>query len=357
MKASAGQIGGLAAVLIAASLVLPGCASRQWQGFGPGDPEYVWPAAPETPRVAYAASIRGHEDLFRIGNGLKRLVGWIAGPPDSAMVRPYAVAVHPAGGLLVTDPGRRTVHFYDWTHRRYVTLGRELPEGLPSPVGVGVLPSGEIVVSDSRLGRVERFTAEGKHAGAFAGAEHFGRPAGIAVHEATGTVFVADVTNHRVVVLDAQGAVVRTIGDRGAEPGQFNFPTHVALDAQGNLVVTDSMNFRVQTLTREGAALGSIGRLGDGPGEFSKPKGVAVDAAGNIIAVESLYGALEFFNEGGELLLSLGTPGQGPGEFWLPAGLAIDRAEGLVFVADSYNSRVQVFRLLTAENSAEEGRP
>jgi sugar lactone lactonase YvrE len=47
-------------------------------------------------------------------------------------------------------------------------------------------------------------------------------------------------------------------------------------------------------------------------------------------------------------LLSLGASGSGPGEFWLPAGLAFDDKEQLLFVADSYNSRVQVFRLIGA---------
>jgi len=108
------------------------------------------------------------------------------------------------------------------------------------------------------------------------------------------------------------------------------------------------MNFRVQILEPDGTFVRSIGVAGDAPGGFAKPKGVAVDPRGRIMVVEGLHDAVQFFDWDGRLLLSLGASGSGPGEFWLPAGLAFDDKEQLLFVADSYNSRVQVFRLIGA---------
>jgi sugar lactone lactonase YvrE len=74
---------------------------------------------------------------------------------------------------------------------------------------------------------------------------------------------------------------------------------------------------------------------------------VAVDGAGRLMAVEGLYDGVEFFDAQGRFLFHLGGSGSEPGQFWLPGGLAFDPVENLFFVADSYNGRVQVFRLLS----------
>jgi hypothetical protein len=40
--------------------------------------------------------------------------------------------------------------------------------------------------------------------------------------------------------------------------------------------------------------------------------------------------------------MNFGSRGQKPGQFWLPTGLFIGR-DNRIFVADSYNSRIQIF--------------
>ena len=295
--------------------------------------------------------ITQHQDLFKTGTVWAGFKEFLAGAPDSRIIRPFALAMHPAGGLLIADPGRKIVHFYCWGRRTYIPIGPKLEGGLQSPVGVAALPDGRILVCDSRLETVECFDAKGRALGHFCDPEVMGRPAGIAVNSSRGEVYIADVTNHRVMVLDLKGRLLRLIGHRGDGPGEFNFPTHLTLGPQGRLYVTDSMNFRVQVLEPDGTFVRAIGRLGDAPGQFSKPKGVAVDKEGHVIVVEGLYDALEFFDPQGELLLSAGSSGSNPGQFWLPAGLCLDTKEQLLFVADSYNSRVQVFRLLEDEES------
>lgn len=337
---------GLALALTVLALLLA-CGVRAWPGFPTSyDPQRVWPQPPEPPRVAFLMEIRSQEDLFQSA-GFWRSVGeWIGGKPDTTMVRPFAIAMHPAGGLLVTDPGCGLVHFYDWSRRRYVPIGPMLKGGLPSPVGVASLKDGRILVSDSRLKSVTAFDVNGKPLAPFVATDQLKRPAGIAVSEERGEVYVADVTEHCVRVFDLHGKPLRSIGKHGDQPGEFNFPTHLALDAKGRLLVTDSMNFRVQCLTPEGAFVSAFGKPGDSPGHFSKPKGVAADAQGNVMVIEGLYDSIQFFNESGQLLLGLGNSGGRPGEFWLPAGLCFDRQNQLLFVADSYNKRVQVFRML-----------
>jgi DNA-binding beta-propeller fold protein YncE len=334
-----------------------GCAGPAWKGFSTTpDPNRVWPLPPEQPRLAFVQTIHSHTDLFEEQGFWRHFMVLMAGPSESGMERPFAVALHPKGGLLVTDTARRKAHFYNWARGRYVELGPQHPKGeLPSPVGIAALPSGEILVSDSKLESVELFDEKGKWLRSFVEPGRIARPAGIAVNGAKGEVYVADVRGHCVQVLDLQGGLLRKIGTRGEGDVQFNFPTHLALTPEGNLAVTDSMNFRVQVVTPEGQFVKSVGRMGQAPGQFSKPKGVAVDGAGRLMAVEGLYDGIEFFDVQGRFLFHLGGSGSEPGQFWLPGGLAFDPAENLLFVADSYNGRVQVFRLLK-EGGAQESR-
>ena len=89
-------------------------------------------------------------------------------------------------------------------------------------------------------------------------------------------------------MFDSDGELLGGIGERGVGPGQFNFPTNVALDATGRLYVTDSLNFRVQVFdSRARAASRQIGGQGDMPGYFSQPKGLAVDGEDHLYVVDA----------------------------------------------------------------------
>jgi hypothetical protein len=107
------------------------------------------------------------------------------------------------------------------------------------------------------------------------------------------------------------------------------------------------MNFRIQTVSPEGEPIASYGDPGNARGNFARPKGVGSIDGDIHVAVEGLYSSLVFFNSKGDLLLSIGEAGSEEGQFWLPAGLVCDPSRNLIFVADSYNSRVQVFEMLS----------
>ena len=60
-------------------------------------------------------------------------------------------------------------------------------------------------------------------------------------------VFVADCGNHRVVVLAADGTVVRALGSKGGGAGQLQQPRAVWVDGE-DMFVADSGNCRVAHL-------------------------------------------------------------------------------------------------------------
>jgi DNA-binding beta-propeller fold protein YncE len=54
------------------------------------------------------------------------------------------------------------------------------------------------------------------------------------------------------VKVDKNGRWVKTWGDRGTEPGQFNTPHTIANDARGNIYVGDRGNRRIQVFDSDG---------------------------------------------------------------------------------------------------------
>lgn len=183
----------------------------------------------------------------------------------------------------------------------------------------------------------------------------FDRPMG-AAFAPDGTIYVADSGNDRICVFDEDGSFIREFGGHGIakplpgveatwEPGTFNFPIGLDVDAGGSLYVADFRNDQIQVY--------------DSTGEFvrrfpdpSKPvgKGSSGQEGGGIavtdVAVrgDRVYATDEYqvfvFSLDGELIDQFGRPGTSPGDLDRPNGL--DVAEnGTVYVADSNNNRVQ----------------
>ncbi len=54
--------------------------------------------------------------------------------------------------------------------------------------------------------------------------------------------------------------------------------------------------------------------------------------------------ALSVYNKEGKYLFEYGSKGGGPGLFNYPKGIFIDQ-DGRLFVADTFNKRIQVFKI------------
>lgn len=312
-------------------------------------PGPVWPpsASGEPARVRYVGRLHGEFDL-KPGLSLGEVV---LGKTYSVMVNPIAVCTDGRPDderVFVADSFGKAVYVLDLRDRTWKEW-RPPGErgGFETPVAVTWdAPTSRLLVSDSSAGEVEVFDGSGAWTGSI-GKGVLKRPCGLVVERSTGNLLVADAASHQVVVLDSAGSVVKRIGERGAGPGQFNYPTNVALDRAGYLYVADSLNFRVQVLGPAPAyePVRQIGSKGDMPGYFSQPKGVALDPEGHLYVVDANFEAVQVFDTDGRLLMSFGHEGAGIGEFWLPAGMFID-PQGRIWIADTHNSRVQVFDYL-----------
>jgi DNA-binding beta-propeller fold protein YncE len=310
----------------------------------PQEPPLFWPPAPAQPRIAFVETISRPADAGIERGFFRRLVDFVFGARDERLVRPMAV-VSDQDMLFVADPGARGVHRFDRRGGDYAVIRRAKDEPLPSPVGLARGAAGEIYVSDSELRAIFVIRPGTKVATPVRLAAALAQPTGLAYDAASARLFVADTAAHCVRVFDRDGSLAATIGQRGTDNGEFNFPTLLWRTPQGRLYVTDAMNFRVQMFDEGGNFIGKFGGAGDGTGDLPREKGVASDRYGHIYIVDSLFHAVQIFDESGQLLLSLGALGHGRGEFWLPTGIFIGD-DDRIYVADSYNRRVQVFRYL-----------
>ena len=355
----------LLAALVAATTIAaaaPGAAGRAEEKKKPakGKPtapaaerEPAWPLPPEPARIRYVTSYRGANDF----NSKKKASGWktlvfgqdSAAPevPD-ALVKPYGVAAGSDGRVYVTDTASRRVFVFDAERRLVTFIGDRQPAKLAKPTGIAIAPTGTIFVADATHNRIFGYSPAGDLVIAIGRDGELESPAGMAVDADRQLLYVADAKKHQVLCYStADGAAVRTIGRRGSEPGEFNFPTNVSVDKEGRLYVTDTLNFRIQIFDPDGAPLGAFGTLGDTPGSLNRPKGIGVDDEGHVYVADTSFNNFQIFDREGQLLLYVGSVGSGPGEFFLPAGLFIDK-RNRVYVVDQGNARVQVFQYLRA---------
>ncbi|CAF4612625.1 unnamed protein product [Rotaria sp. Silwood2] len=73
-------------------------------------------------------------------------------------------------------------------------------------------------------------------------------PCGIVVDQ-SGTVYVADCSNHRIMRWSqegTQGSVIVGENGKGSQSNQLYYPTGLTFDREGNLYVSDHGNHRIQ---------------------------------------------------------------------------------------------------------------
>jgi DNA-binding beta-propeller fold protein YncE len=74
-----------------------------------------------------------------------------------------------------------------------------------------------------------------------------------------GNTYISDgYINSRVAKVDKNGDWVKSWGEPGSGPGQFNTPHSIAADAQGNIYVADRGNGRIQVFDGNGTILRQI---------------------------------------------------------------------------------------------------
>lgn len=198
------------------------------------------------------------------------------GTADGELDQPGGIAIGRDDTVYVADQVNRRIQAYsrDGTFlRKWGEYGKEpgqfdgvekLPNRTGGPNFVAVDREGSIWTTEAALGRIQKFSAEGKPLFAFGsnttdpggfGGRPKNLPGPIAVLvDPLQRVWVSS-TNHRVQAFSETGELLYGFEslDAGDEVGQFHTPHGMAMDSAGFLYVVDTQNHRIQKIRVPGS--------------------------------------------------------------------------------------------------------
>jgi sugar lactone lactonase YvrE len=327
----------------------------------------------------WAPSVAGPATVTVAGTGVRAFSGDGGQASASALVRPLALAIGPAGEIYIAEGNRvrevrkdgRISTFAGTGAAGYGGGGPAAQAQLNTPQGLVVDSTGNVYIADTLNNRVRRVdfvdgtiaTVAGAGDAGYAGDGKPGReaklnlPTGLAIG-LSDRLFIADTGNNVVRQLGTDGTIdtVAGTGEAGyrgeagaAVDAVLHAPGGLAFDGEGNLYIADTLNQRVRRVDVNGqietvAGTGVPGYLGDGrSGIYAELKlatnplegigqGLAVDSRGNIFIADALNHRVRRLDVRGIIstVAQVNTP----------LGLAVD-AQGLVYIADADDNRVR----------------
>lgn len=344
MTASIPRAGWRSAFLTAlvGTLLASGCATTATK-------PAIWPPPPDEGRVRFIRSIHKEGD---VESGLWRKVWRVLVPPaPSTIIRqPIALALSPdEKRLYVANGPRRTVIRVDLESGAFDLVADAEGHAVQRPMGVALDAEENLYVTDDATTTVLVFDRKGRYLREF-GRDKLEEPRALAIDRKAQTIYVLNGTSrgskaHRIDVFSLKGEHLRTIGKRGPGPGEFNYPSALTLSPDGRIFVADMLNFRVQVLDGEGNPIGAFGQIGAGqPGTFDKAKGIALDSFGNVYVTDSQQAFVQIFNGQFQPLMGFGGRGIEPGFLTVPGAIVID-SRNHIYVGDSATGKVSEYEL------------
>lgn len=330
----------LALALSAGVLALSssGCVAHRHKETG-----VFWPLPPETTRVKWIAIYRTAPDLEQ--GGWRRFTQtFTPQDPRAAITEPTGLALSADETRLyvVSAPKARVIRvdFTQGTMDVFAQAGQATPR---APYAVAVDAEDNVYVTDRGDSAIAVFRKDGSFVGQI-GRGKAEIPGAIAIDRRRQQLYVicgaTQKTEHRIEVFSLKGEHLRTIGRRGEGPGEFNFPSSLAVAPDGNLYVVDMLNFRIQVFSPEGELQTMFGQIGAGaPGSFEKAKGIAFDGFGNLYVVDGMH-EVQIFNPKFQPLMAFGD--------WIvnTGGPIAISSTNEIFVGDYSRAGVHRFRLV-----------
>jgi len=274
--------------------------------------------------------------------------------------RPQAVKFDYLGRIIVNDIGKKEILIFDKKGNLIKSFGKEgkgKGEFLGYLGGIAVDSENRIFVVDTYNYRIQVFDKDGNFLFQFgefgSEKEKFSEPKGIVV-DTDGKIYVADIVQNSIKTFDNKGQFLEILG----ENGELIKPEWIALGKTGNIYVTHRSSSCVNVYEPTGDFILSFARQGENPGEIEDDaEGIVADKEGHIFVIDEDEAKIEVYDETGKYLLSLGKGlGYGPGEFLSPKGIDFDKTDKRLAIADTWNSRIQIFDIRHLFNKIKGGR-
>lgn len=256
--------------------------------------------------------------------------------------RPEAVACAAGGQIVIGDTGNNRLLRFTYVDKA-LSGGTEIkiPQ-LSTPSRLQVNSKGEIYALDSTQRRIAHFAPNGE----FKEALGFDAvpppttivPKGFALDSAD-NIYVLDVFSARVLVLDPLGQFQKAL----PFPEGAGFISELTVDFAGNVFLLDSIGRRLFSAAKDGSAFAPLG------GELAQfvatiPTYV-ITSKGTIFVVEGNGSRVVAFGRDGSFLTRQLGFGWNEGLLNHPSQMCINEKDE-AFVADTENSRIEVFQLV-----------
>jgi sugar lactone lactonase YvrE len=201
-----------------------------------------------------------------------------------------------------------------------------------------------------------------------ASAAEFGGIYCLALDEAEGALYLADLDNRRIRRIDLKAGTVTTVAGNGKKgvPADGDIavaaplvdPRAVAFDGRGNLYILERSGHALRVVDESGrirtvAGTGEPGDSGDGGDArralLNGPKHLTVDRRGNVLIADTENHRIREFHPADGTISTLagtgrkGTSGVGgparDAELSQPHGVT-EGPDGMIYIADSSNNRI-----------------
>ncbi len=217
------------------------------------------------------------------------------------------------------------------------------------PIGVAVSPDGQrIYVVDSNHRQIKYFNPAGKQLGAFGKAldekskgEGFLNPLYVAVSP-KGDVYVTDRSAAAIQVYSSTGKYITRFTPKTDQPDFSWSPLSVAFDKKGLMYVGDAKKdqHRVLVFDTNGQLKLQFGKEGTGSGEFEFINGLAILGNGDIYVADSNNSRVQVFTKDGKFKSSIGKDGKNV--LGHPVALGFDD-KGQLNISDTFGHCVMVY--------------
>lgn len=265
--------------------------------------------------------------------------------------KPRAIAISDADELFVVDLTAR-IQVFD-REGQFLRSWQTPISTQGRPTGLSFDRAGHLMVADTHYYRILFYEPGGRLCDERTLGGTFGSDPGEfgfvtdVVEDSKGNLYVSEYgENDRIQKFSPDHKFLLQWGSHGAELGQFLRPQSLAVDEHDHLWVADACNHRIQIFDATGdeaKLIGHWGVEGTAPGELRYPYGILL-ADNHVYVTEFGNHRVQKFTRAGEWVGAWGAPGHGPGQLQQPWSLVRDR-EGKLYVLDTYNHRIQRFRL------------
>lgn len=249
--------------------------------------------------------------------------------------------------IYVADTNNSRIAIFNYNGKFIMDFGEKGLGRLFSPVSM-VIFGDKIYVADTGTSKIHIFDKKGNFERFFPVKANI-VPQSIFINN--NRLYILDAKEMRLFIVDFAGNVLKVIGKRGVNPGEFYFPYSVYVNNKGLIYIADSNNNRIQIFDKNGKLLGLLtGSDEEMQGVFSVPRGTAFDKAGNLYTTEGLINSVTVLNVNGTVIKRFDNaePTNSeigmPDTMQLPTSVFIDDNQRL-YVTEFGKSRVLVYSL------------